>query len=174
MNIRASKPFSLGVAVLVFGALGGAAQTNPGTASSVSREGQVVVPEHLTSPDASVSTGNLRPERPERPGLSPQVLARIERFKLDARKYLEQQQALKQKLQGANETQQAAIRLELQALRESWLERAREMRKEFKDRLPELRRELKSHSEVLDSARSSAKEQLQEVQQNSRTRRGDP
>ncbi len=172
--MKASKPLWLTLAALVFGALGLDAQTNPVTVSTVSRDGQVVVPERLTSTDASLGTSSLRPDRAERPGLSPEVLARIDRFKLDARKYLEQQQALKQKLQGANETEKAAIRQELQALRESWLESAREMRKEFKDRLPELRKELMSHSEVLDSARSSAKEQLQEMQQDSRTRRGDP
>ncbi len=172
--MKASKPLWLTLAALVFGALGLGAQTNPVTVSTVSRDGQVVVPERLTSTDASLNTSSLRPNRVASPGLSPEVLARIDRFKLDARKYLEQQQALKQKLQGANETEKAAIRQELKALRESWLESAREMRKEFKDRLPELRKELMSHSEVLDSARSSAKEQLQEMQQDSRTRRGDP
>lgn len=132
------------------------AQTNVASTQPV-RDGKVVVPDHPTANDANVTpASNIRPARPERPNLPPEVQARIERFKQDARAYLARQEALKKQLQGANDQDRPAIREQLKELREQWLERAREMRKEYKERQAELADKLTDYRELLDSTRSPA------------------
>ena len=101
------------------------AQTNPTTTTPTegTRVGKVVEPSPLTPQDSV--TAVVRPKLTERPDLPPEVLVRIERFKREAQAYLDQQQALKKLLQGANDQERARIRDQMRALREQWLERAR-------------------------------------------------
>jgi uncharacterized protein YukE len=152
------------------------AQTNPTTAVTAPvREGQVVVPERPTLTDGGANpTADLRPNRPERPNLPPQVLSRIERFKLDARAYLAQQQALKKRLEGANDQDRAVLQERLGKLRDEWKERAVEMRKEYKDRQRELADKLPEYRELLDNLRSTAQQKAREAKEEDETRRGDP
>jgi hypothetical protein len=162
---------AIGAATLV-AAASATAQTNPvNTAGLPKRDGQVVLPEKLTAPDSANATiSKLRPVRPERPNLPPEVLARIERFKLDARAYLARQEVLKKQLQGANDKERALIREQLKELRERWLERARELRKEYKERQAELADKLTEYRELLNDVRASA---LSQAAPGGRTRRGD-
>lgn len=162
---------AIGGAIL-FVTPGVVAQTNPVlTANAPTRDGNVILPEKVTATDASaITTSNLRPDRPERISLPPEVRARIERFKQDARAYLAQQEALKKKLQGANDKERAAIREQLKELREQWLERAKEMRKEYKERQAELADKLTEYRELLNDVRSPA---LRQGTPGGRTRRGD-
>lgn len=146
-----------------------AAQTNPVTSSSV-RSGSVLSPDRPTAVDANVSdTSSVRPSRPERPTLEPEVRDRLERFKLEARAYLAQQEALKKKMYGANEQERAALRQQLRVLREAWLERAREMRQEYRDEKQRLERRLPGHRELFDDLRNDANDQLKSE---TRSRRG--
>jgi len=154
------------VAILAAAAL---AQTNPvNTANHPNRVGQVVLPEQPTVTDANVTAANLRPVRPERPPLPPEVVVRVERFKQDARAYLAKQEALKKQLQGANDSERAAIREQLKELRRQWLERAKELRKNYKERQAELADKLTEYRELLDNIRTTA---LRDA--GGRTRRGD-
>jgi hypothetical protein len=168
------------LAVMMAGAClaisGAVAQTNPTVnAAEPVRDGKVVVAERLTADGVNLSVAtSLRPTRPERPNLPPEVTSRLERFKVDARAYLAQQQALKKKLEGANDQDRAALQERLRALREQWQERALEMRKEYKDRQRELADKLPEYRELLDNLRSSAQQQAREAQAETRTRRGDP
>jgi cell division septum initiation protein DivIVA len=108
------------------------------------------------------------------------VRAQLQRFQQEARKYLEQQEALRKRLQGATEEERVRVRQQLQNLREQWLERARELRKQFRDRQSELIEKLPSHREVLESVRDAAKQsaleqlrdELKNQQQQGRDRRG--
>ena len=147
------------------------AQTNVSAASQPVRSGTEVVPEKLTTTDAS-TTSNLRPTRPERPKLPPEVLERIEKFKKEARTYLDKQEALKKQMDGANDKERAALRDRIKQLREEWLEKAREFRKELRERQLELIDKLPDYREVIDSARTAAQQQLQQTQTDSRTHRG--
>jgi len=153
------------VAVLAAGA---PAQTNPLNTLAPKRVGTAVLPEKLTVTDANTATASLRPALTERTKFPPEVLARIERFKQDARVYLLQQETLKKKLQGANDRERAAIREQLRELRLQWLERAKEMRKEYKERQAELADKLTEYRELLDNIRTAA---LRDS--GGRTRRGD-
>lgn len=148
------------------------AQTNPvNTTGQPLPNGRVILPEKLTAPDSANATiSTLRPALTERPNLPPEVLARIERFKQDARAYLARQEALKKQLQGANDKERALIREQLKELRDRWLERARELRKEYKERQAELADKLSEYRELLNDVRASAPSQ---AAQGGRTRRGD-
>ena len=161
----------VGLAAL-FAAASARAQTNVTSASQPPVKGQVLVPERLTTTDSANTTKLLRPARPERAPLPPEVVARIESFKRDARAYLDKQEALKKKLQGANDQERAVIRDRLRELREQWLERSRELRKEYRERLQELADKMPEYRELLDSIRSSAQDQLRQSQSDTRTRRG--
>lgn len=145
------------------------AQTNPvNTATEPQRDGKIVVPERPTVTDAAnLATAEQRPPRAERAALPPEVQAQIERLRLDARAYLEQQQALKKKLEGANDKERALIREQLKELQQQWQERAKEMRREYKDRQAELAEKLKEYRELLDNVRSTT------LRDGGRTRRGD-
>ena len=139
------------------------------TASEPIRSGTVIVPERPTAVDANVSSAvTARPDRPERPALPPEVLARVDRFKLDARAYLAQQDALKKQLQGASDQERAVVREKLRALREQWLEQARELRQEYKERSAELESKLRDHRELFDELRNSAAEQIRGARDDSR------
>src|SRR5262249_6323135 len=121
----------------------------------------------------SSPAANLRPTRPERSKLPPAVLERIEKFKKDARLYLENQEALKKQLEGANDEDRAALRDRIKQLRDEWLEQAREFRKEMRQRQQELMDKLPDYREVIESARSAAQEQLHKPQTDPRTHRGE-
>ena len=147
------------VAGMVFSfTIGGLSQTNPvNNASQPKRDGKVLSPEKPTATDsANATTANLRPARPERPAPSAELQSRIDRFKQDAKAYLEKQQALEKQIKGANDKERAAIREQLKELREQWAERAKEMRKEYKERQAELAEKLTEYRELLDNVRSSA------------------
>lgn len=152
------------------------AQTNPvANTTDTVRDGQVVVVERLITDTAGPTTANqLRPKRPERPGLPPEVESRLERFQTDARAYLAQQQALKKQLEGANDQDRAALQERLQTLRDQWRERALEVRREYKERQRELADKLPEYRELLDNLRSTAQQQAREAQEEVKTRRGDP
>lgn len=146
------------------------AQTNVNTATQIKRDGQVIVPERPTATDsANATTATLRPSRPERPNLPPEVQARVERLKQEARAYLARQEALKKQLQGANDKDRAAIRAQIRELQQQWSEQAKALRKEFKERQAELADKLPAYRELLDNARSTS------VQDSAggRSRRGD-
>lgn len=163
--MKTSKLRTVMLAAVILTALAAGAQTT----TQPDRDGTVVVPDRPTAIDANVApTTALRPVRPERPELPPPVKARIERFKLDARQYIAQQQALKQKLQGANDQQRALVRAQMQELRERWLERSREMRQEFKERLPEVKARLEDHRKMLDEIRENARQDIQDRQDGAR------
>src|SRR5262245_42078382 len=162
------RPMSLLSAAAWLIALSAVGQTNVNSTSQPTVNGQVVVPEKLTATDVSPAS-NLRPPRPERQNLPPEVQERLNRFRGAARDYLEKREALKKQLQGANDKERAAIRDSMKQLREQWLDQAREMRKEFRDRAVELRNAIPELDEVLQSARDAALEQSQ----NSRPRPGE-
>jgi len=145
-------------------AVGAAAQTNPiNTATEPVRDGQVIVPERPTSTDPTKPTVDvLRPPRTERPALPESVLTPVERFKLEARAYIESEQALKRKLEGANDKDRAAIRERIKTLREQWSERSRELRKEFKARRDELADKMPDRQELFNSIRDNAQRTLQD------------
>ena len=170
MNLK--NQATLAGVVLWLAAIGAPAQTNVNPASQPVRDGQIVSPEKLTATDLS-PTSNLRPPRDERQKLPPAVLERIERFKRDARAYLEKQEALKKQAQGANDRERDAVRQRIKLLRDEWLERAREFRKEFHDRQQELKAKLPDYSEVLDSVRAAARESAAQTQKGARPHRGE-
>ncbi len=139
------------------------------TANQVTRTGTVIVPERPTAVDANVSSATtVRPALTARPALPPEVQARVERFKLDARSYLAQQEALKKQLQGANDTERAVIRDKLRQLREQWLERARELRQEYQDRKDALKEKLQDRQEIFDELRNNARDQLNDSRSETR------
>jgi len=139
------------------------------TANQPTRDGTVIVPERPTAVDANVSpVTTVRPVRPGRRNLPPEVQARVERFKLDARSYLAKQEELKRQLQGANDEQRAAVRENLRQLREQWLERARELRQEQQERRAELETKLRDHKEMFDELRNNAAEQLRDAKDETR------
>jgi hypothetical protein len=152
--------------MILLGVFAASAQS---TANQPDRKGTVIVPERPTAVDANVSpTTSLRPARSERPALPPEVQARVERFKLDARSYLAKQEELKKELQGANDEQRAAIRESLRQLREQWVERARELRQEQKERRAELEIKLRDHKELFNELRNNANEQLRNAKDETR------
>jgi hypothetical protein len=131
------------------------AQTNVDAATQVKRDGQVILPERPTATDAAnATTATLRPSRPERPNLPPEVQARVERLKQEARAYLARQQLLKKQLQGASDKDRAAIRAQIRELQQEWSEQAKALRKEFKERQAELADKLPAYRELLDNART--------------------
>jgi hypothetical protein len=146
----------LGLLVLVATPATRAQATNVMTDTSVpltgatTVKGQVVVPDRPTAPDVASVTA-LRPDRVERPALSPAVQTRIERFKVEARAYLQRQEALKKKLVGANDADRAAIRAQIEELRHKWLEDSKRFRTDTKARAPELIRKLPGYKEVIGS-----------------------
>lgn len=139
------------------------AQTNVDSTTQPKRTGVSVSPERLTANDVGPTAG-IRPGRPERSGIPPEVKERMDRFRDAARAYLQQTEELKKQLQGANEKERAALREKVRQLREEWLERAREFRKEFKTRQRELSDKLPDYREVIDSVRSAAQEQALQAQ----------
>ncbi len=155
---------SLALALAICGTVAASAQTNPlDTANQVNLDGKVIVPERLTSTEpANLAESNLRPARNERPSLPPAVLSPVERFKLEARAYIEREEALKKKLVGANEQDRAALRERIKSLREQWSERSRELRKEFKERRDELADKMPDRQELFNSIRDNAQRPLQD------------
>jgi hypothetical protein len=163
------KHLAVIVATTLFAAGAVRAQTNVDTSAQPERTGTVVVPERPTVTDSPILLGTKpRPTRPERPNLPPEVQALIERMKQEARAYLTREQALKKKLQGANDKERAAIRQQLEALRVQWVERSKEIRKEYKERQAELADKLTEYRELLDNLRGTT---LQDS--GSRPRRGE-
>jgi hypothetical protein len=139
------------------------AQTNPvDAATEPVRDGQVIVPERPTTDSTSPTASILRPPRTERPNLPTAVLSPVERFKIEARAYIESEQVLKKKLEGANDKDRAAIRERLKSLREQWSERARELRKEFRERRDELADKMPDRQELFNSIRDNAQRTLQD------------
>jgi hypothetical protein len=140
---------------------------------SVSRDrvGRVVVPEQ--SPTLDVTS--VRPQRPvrlERPALPPEVQDRVNLFRAKAQAFLDRQQELRKQLLGVNEEDRARIREQMQTLRNQLLEQARQLKVESRDRQVELLEKLRDHRKVIEAARDSAREQLQDAQRQVRQRRG--
>jgi hypothetical protein len=84
------------------------------------------------------------------------VLERIQKFRKDAQAYLDKEQALKKRLQGANDQERARLRAELSLMRQKLLEQQRQLREEFRDRLVILRDKLQDRSELFDNLRDAA------------------
>jgi len=162
--MKLMKILALAVAAAVFAVSGVLAQTNPvDSTTQPVRDGQVIVPERPTSTDtANPTVSVLRPPRTERPALPQSVLDPVGRFKLEARAYIEREEAVKKKLEGANDADRAAIRERIKTLREQWSERARELRKEFKERRDELADKMPDRQELFNSIRDNAQRTLQD------------
>jgi hypothetical protein len=131
--------------------------------------GRIVVPDNREAVD-SFNTALTRPVLPERNALPPEVQKRIDQFQLDARRYLQEHEALRRKLMGANDAERARIQRDLDKLRRDWLERARELRQQFRERQRVLIDKLPAHRELFENARQAAQDQIREQQ---RERRGD-
>jgi septal ring factor EnvC (AmiA/AmiB activator) len=138
---------------LAIGMASALAQTNI-TPAAGTRVGKIVVPDAPANSDAITTV--IRPSVTERPTLPPEVLERIQRFRKDAQAYLDKEQAIKKKLQGANDQERAKLREELGLMRQKLLEQQRQLREEFRDRLSELRSKLQDRSELFDSLRDAA------------------
>ena len=162
--MKLMKYLVLTATATLFAVSGAFAQTNPvNSATQPVRDGKVIVPERPTSTDSSLtSESNLRPSRDERPSLPPAVLDPVQRFKLEAREYIESEQTLKRKLEGANDKDRAILRERIKTLREQWSERARELRKEFKERRDELADKMPDRQELFNSIRDNARQTLQD------------
>lgn len=133
---------------------------NPGLVSPPSAVNQVVDPDRSPTVDAWV-WANVR--RPPGRNLSPEARQRIEGFRNAARTYLQQQEALRRRLQGATDDDRARIRAQLETLHHQWVERAREFRKEFKDRQAELIPKLEGHRSLLqEENRALLRDQLKD------------
>ena len=119
--------------------------------------GQVIQPPDLKAlplNPTDVSLTSTRPERPERPALSPEILEQLRsKFEFSRESYLKRQEELKRLLQGATEAQRKLVRDQIKESRQRWLEQAREFRDEAKDRARELRRQLPKLREALDESR---------------------
>jgi len=168
------KMFLAGVAALIVAALAASAQTNITPSATSPRQGRVLAPDQPLNSDAINTTSTeQRPKLTERNALPPASQAWIEQFKLERRRYLAQQEALRKQLIGANDEQRARLRAQLESLRRQWLERLRDLRAQFKDRQAELVDKLPSHREVLqsvrDAARQSALDELRQQLQNQST-----
>jgi len=157
MVINSSNLLTVVAAMVFLAVCSAVAQTNQGdTTLPTEREGQVLLPDRPTSTDvANATTVDLRPTRPERPNLPPEVQALLERYKLEARAYLNEQEKLKKQLQGANDKERAVIRAQIRELQQKWSQQAKALRREFKDREPQLRDKLSGHRELLDNTRAS-------------------
>ena len=160
-------------AILAVGAA--VAQTNPttGTAAQTVRDGTVVTAAEVSNTDAT-PTSSLRPNRPERRKLPPEVLTRLQQFETDRKKYLAEQQALKKQLVGANDEERAALQERLKLLRDHWRELSLERRKEYKERQQELADKLPEYRELIDSLPSTPQQQARDAKDEIETRRGDP
>lgn len=171
--IKRIRQVTLGLLWLIMMSGVAQGQTNVIAPSTTDWSGRVVVPDQPTTVDSINTASQLqRPLRLEQNRLPPEVRDRIEIFKWYARKYLEQQELLKRKLQGATDEERARIREQLRQLRNQWLERSRELRREFKDRQRELIDKLPGHREVLENARDAAREQLRDQIRDTRDRGG--
>ncbi len=154
-----------------------AAQTTNISPAATDRAGRVVAPDPPPTDGINALSVKNRPSRPEQNKLPAGVMARIDRFKLEAQRYLEQQQLLKKRLLGANDQERAKIREQLTTLRERWLEQAREMRTQFRERQQELMDKLPGYRELLETVRRDARAQLRDARKDAqgpvRDRRGD-
>ena len=167
------KPLLAGILVSV-GLAGAQAQTNHNITTGVDRMGTPLAPEKEAASDGGTAA-NLRADRPERPDLPPEVLARIDHFKQDAREFLKRREAIEKQLAGANDAERDLIRRQFDELHRQWREQQRELRKEFRERQAELRDKLPEYREVIESARDAAIQQVQAAQRDAqnRTRRGE-
>ncbi len=169
------KLVAVGVLWASLVAMDARAATNVVSPTATAPIGRVILPssDQLSTVDSVDPLAvNRRLQLTERNALSQEVLDRIARFKKDAQKYLEQQEALRRQLLGATDAERARIRAKIQELRQQWLERARELRQEFKDRQIELRDKLPGHREVLEGAREAAREQLKDKVRDTKSRGG--
>src|SRR6185436_1556789 len=105
------------------GLVPGSAQTNPTATVDGSRIGKVV-----TAPDPPLASDSLipvvRPKIQERPDLSPEVQDRLQRFRREAKAWLDKEQMLKKQMHGANDQERARIREQLEDIRQKYLERS--------------------------------------------------
>jgi hypothetical protein len=154
-----------------------AALTSPGQTSTdpapaaVDSGGRVIAP---SSPsDSPLVNVSPRPTRDEQRPLPTEVEARINRFKADARAYLERQEALRKQFQGASAEERARIRAQLETLRREWLERAKELRRDFSERRADLADKLPAYKKMLlDDVKNGARDELKDQKREVRDRRG--
>jgi hypothetical protein len=157
MNLRVEVAIvALGLLCMLpnAGAQSGAGEDKPGN-----RKGQVVG--SGVQNDSTVGSQNAV-GADKQDAVPPKVNDKVEQFKKDAQTYLDQQQAIKKKLQGASDTERAALREQLRILREKWLEQSRELRQLYKERRSELEDKLKDHRELFDELRNAARQKAGE------------
>jgi ABC-type transporter Mla subunit MlaD len=118
--------------------------------------GRVVLPEPAGALPAVDVLAALRPPRPERPTLPPDVSERLKQFRSAAEAYLKQREELEKQLRGATEQQRQIIRERLKENLQKWREQARQFQDQAKDRSRELKRDLRSLSKALEEVRSGA------------------
>ena len=156
---------ALGMSLAAWTGLG---QTLTNTAPKIVPERTGRVLQAPASETVTPSPLTARPDRPERPALSQDIKDRLQRFEQLREEYLREQRDLKRRLQGATDEDRERIRQLIQERREAWLEKLRTLREEARERLADLKAALPQHQEVLDAARESAQERVNEI----RNRRG--
>jgi len=122
--------------------------------------GKVIVPEGLdglTGPTDG-SPPAVRPERPERPALSPEVKEQIRKFDQARDTFLQQRRELERQLTGASDEERRNIRSQLKESLDQWKEQRKQFRVEAQERRQELKQELLQHREALEDARGAALE----------------
>jgi hypothetical protein len=124
------------------------------------RTGRVILPDKPQN--ALVDTGNVRPVRPERDPLSPEVKEKVRTFDKYRDEYLKQQEEIRKRTKGTTDQDRERIREQTKEFRERWREQAKATRQEFRERQKELLERLPSHREVLDNAREQAREILRD------------
>jgi len=156
----------LGLRLLVPSA---SAQILPGSTNIADRVSRIILPGSILQDSASPSPISIRPPRPERQDLAPEIKQRIVRFERSRETYLARQEELLHKLRTATAEDRARIRAQLQALRDEWLDRARAFREEARTRMKELQDELPKYREALTDAKEGALDAVNP----GRKRRGD-
>ena len=126
------------------------AQITVGSTNIADRVSQIILPDGVLLNATSPAAISLRPPRPERPELPPQIIIKVLRFEKLREAYLARQQGLLRKLRGATDADRAQVRAQLQALRDEWLEKARSFREEARTRIRELQDDLPKYREPFD------------------------
>jgi hypothetical protein len=145
--------------------------TSPSNTTTLrERMGQVVQPKAFESaPIDPTQIDPLRPYRPERQDLSPEVRRLLERFNRRREAYLREEELLRKRLQNATtDEERARLREQYRERLREWQQRLRNAREEFDRRRQILLDKMPAHREALDAARENARERLNDV----RKRRG--
>lgn len=128
------------------------AQVTLGSTNIADRVSQIILPDGVLLNSTSPATIGLRPPRPERPDLPPEIKSKVLRFEKLREAYLDRQQDLLRKLRGATtDADRNKYRAQLQTLRDEWLEKARSFREEARARIRDFQSDLPKYREAWDS-----------------------